>query len=137
MAELYEVVAPIGMARNPDHKTSIIAAAKVKRVTLRNTVLAHADQCGVYGFIDDDLKRIWHHTPESSLRKRRTELTQENWLLDTGCVRKNRKGQDEKVWRHRNHVFNPPSIVERQQHESKDAQIARLKALLDAHGIAY
>lgn len=102
-----------GMHRKPDHATSIEAAHKVKRFTLRQIVEEYALGCGRGGFTDDDLKRDYDNSPESSLRKRRTELMQENRVLDTGKTRANRFGQQEIVWVHRDYHPSPPPIIER------------------------
>ena len=126
-----------GMVRRDDHRTSYRAAAGVKRYTLREQVVDYALSAGVKGFIDDALKTVWFDRPESSLRKRRTELAQENILLDTGFTRLNRQGQYETVWVHRSFHPCPPPIVERQQPIGLKDENARLKAILDAHGIAY
>ena len=67
-------------------------------------------------------------TAESSVRKRRSELAQENVLLDTGRVRKNRHGNEEKVWMHREFHHNPPPLVDRVQPISKDQQLQTAQA---------
>lgn len=133
---LYRPVGEVrGMARNPDHSTSIKAAQRVKRVTLREAVLNYA--LSVNGFTDEDLRKQWPGQPESSLRKRRTELTQENYILEVGSTTTNDHGQSVKLWQHRDHHPCPPPIVDRPEPYSAKAEIARLKALLDAHHIAY
>lgn len=102
-----------GMHRKVDHETSIAAARKVRPAKLRQMVLDHAQERGWPGFIDDDLKERWPGKPESSIRKRRTELSQENWLLETGETRENRHGQQEKVWVHREYRPASPPLVAR------------------------
>jgi hypothetical protein len=116
------------MVRVPDHRTSITAATRVHRLTLRDAVLEAAHEARERGITDDELKVRYPDTPESSVRKRRTELTQENVLLDSGRVRKNRHGQEEKVWMHRAFHFNPPPLTEREQPISKAQQIVTLEA---------
>jgi len=79
------------------------------------------------GFTDHDLWALRPETPESSLRKRRSELVEENRLLDTGRVRTNGNGQEAKVWIDRAFHHNPPPIVEREQKISSAEQIKRLE----------
>lgn len=133
-----------GMVRKPDHSTSVAAAQTVKRQTLRQLVEEHALGVGGRGFIDDDLKAAWPDSPESSVRKRRSEMAEENLILETGRTRLNRKGQSEKVWMHRQFHHNPPPIVERQKKPSRadeivrlEAEVTRLKHILDANSITY
>lgn len=116
------------MTRRDDHHTSEEAAASVVRPTLRKMVANYALRFGTGGFIDDDLKACWPDHPESSVRKRRTEMTQQNILLDSGRTRRNRNGREEKVWVHRDFVNNPPPILDRPKYISKDDQIVRLEA---------
>lgn len=117
-----------GMVRRDDHATSIAAASTVRRVTLRQCVLDIALQAGHDGIIDDELKVAHPDTPESSVRKRRTELAQENVLLDIGRTRMNRHGQEETVWMHRDFHWSPPPLVDRAPPMSKDHQITILEA---------
>lgn len=137
MADLFEIE---GMVRKPDHPTSIAAAAKVKRVTIRALVEREAIMAGPRGIIDDELKATYPDRPESSFRKRRTELTQENHLLDTGRTRVNRQGQEEKVWMHRDFHHAPPPVKEREKPVSKSDRLVRLEAqktdLLDMVALA-
>jgi hypothetical protein len=116
------------MVRHSDHATSIAAAATVRRVTLRQCVLDIAERAGRVGVTDDELKIAHPDTPESSVRKRRTELAQENVLLDTGRTRLNRHGQAEAVWVLRDFHPCPPPVLNRTQAMSKDNQIATLQA---------
>lgn len=117
-----------GMVRRPDHATSIKAAGKVRKFTLRETVEQYARDVMREGFIDDDLKAAWPGKPESSLRKRRTELAQENRILDTGLTRTNRFGHEEIVWVHRNYHPSPPPMQERDT-APKQSRLARAEAL--------
>ena len=133
MTDLIELA---GMVRRDDHATSIAAATTVRRVTLRQCVLDIALQKGALGITDDELKVAHPDTPESSVRKRRTELAQENVLLDTGRTRMNRHGQDEAVWVHRDFHAFPPPLVERTAPMSKDHQITILEAQKRALQIA-
>jgi len=125
-----------GMVRKPDHDTSIAAALKVNRLSLQEIVIGHAMAAGGNGIIDDDLKRAYPEQPESSVRRRRTDLAKQNVLLDTGRTRLNQFGQREKVWVHRDFHHNPPPIIERQPTISKDHQIVILEAKLRAKNIA-
>lgn len=125
------------MVRNPDQRTSIMAAQRVQRVPIREYVIEFAQSRGYGGFIDEELLGSKPGQPESSLRTRRNELMQENILLDSGQTRTNRRGQEMIVWVHRDFHPSPPPVVERVVPESPKAEIARLKALLDAHHISY
>jgi len=49
-------------------------------------------------------------------------------LLESGRVRKNRHGQEEKVWMHRDFHWSPPPLVDRAPPMSKDHQITILEA---------
>jgi hypothetical protein len=73
--------------------------------------------------------------PESSYRKRRTELAEENILIAHGDEAKNHNGQDAKVWRHRAHCLYPPPIRPREVRPSRfdalNQEIARLVAEID------
>ena len=115
-----------GMHRQPDHETSIKAAGKVRRFTLREQVIDFARARGVTGFIDDDLK-LFFDTPESSMRKRRTELAQENIIVQTASTRLNVRGSEERVWVHRDYHPSPPPVQERDT-TPKQSRLARLEA---------
>lgn len=144
MADLFELAhPPKGTVRRNDHSTSRKAAVQVKRTTLRQIVLDYASRRSD-GFTDHDLWALRPETPESSLRKRRSELVEENRLLDTGRVRINENGQEAKVWIDRAFHHNPPPIVEREQKISRAEQIVRLEAeverlrrILDQHNVTY
>ncbi len=119
----------VGMVRHNDHSTSKRAASGVRRFTLRERVIEHARLTKNYGFTDDELKADHPQHPESSFRKRRTELAQENRIVETGALRANRFGQAEKVWVHRDFHPSPPPIVERDT-TPKQSKLARLEAQL-------
>ena len=121
--------APRGMVHNPDHSTSIKAARKVKRPTIRSKVLAFAEQDGD-GFIDEELRTIDPDAPESSLRKRRTELTDDGYILDSGTERKNSKGQDCTVWIHRKFHPAPPPVRPKVKGERAQALARRREGVL-------
>lgn len=101
-----------GMHRVPDHRTSILAAGTVlqTRDTLKSRVMQFARDAGPAGFIDEELVKMAPDRPESSLRKRRTELTAANWIIGTGRERKNSHNQAVEIFVHRDHCFNPPPV---------------------------
>jgi hypothetical protein len=102
-----------GLVRVPDHETSLCAAAHVdpNRPKLRARVLQFAADAGPAGFTDEELVLFDPKAPESSLRKRRTELTERNWIIEAGFTRQNRHGEAMKVWLHRKFVPNAPMIL--------------------------
>lgn len=130
-----------GMVRRDGPITSIMAAQTVsrKKLTVRQRVETFA-RFRPHGFIDSDLlefARDLHIAlrekapPESTYRKRRTELTQENRIIADTEQRKNDHEQAATVYYHRDHVQNPPPITERPKaakHEALREEIARLKA---------
>lgn len=131
----------LGMHRKPDHSTSIKAARGVRKFTLREQVIDFARDRRNSGFTDDDLKQAFD-TPESSMRKRRTELAQENIIVETGLTRLNTRGSEEKVWVHRDYHPSPPPVQERDTTPKQpkvarlEARVAQLEAILDEHGIS-
>ena len=104
---------PRGMVRQPDHVTSMAAAAVAERSgdPLRMQVLRFAKDAGPGGFIDEDTRSIDPARPESSLRKRRAELAEKNWIVEAGYTRRNSHGQESKVWIHRDFDGCPPPLV--------------------------
>lgn len=125
-----------GMVRKNDHETSIAAAAVVKRVSLREKVKAFAEERH-FGFTDEELWKELPGTPESSLRKRRTELTEENIILDSGLTTTNSHGQTVKLWVHREWHPNPPPIKAREYKEPASQKIARYEAIMRAHNVEF
>ena len=121
------------MTRTPDHVTSTRAAETVnkRKPTLRQIVLDYAARLPL-GFIDENLLLMRPDLPESSLRKRRTELTEENIILASTEARRNSKGQDCIVWRHRDHVLNPPPIKPREVKPSRFDELRGRNAKLEA-----
>lgn len=123
------------MVSRDDPITSTRAAEAVSRRkwTLRQRVEDFARRCP-HGFIDEEAGMLDPAAPESSLRKRRTELADENIVLSTGETRRNSKGQDCIVWRHRDHVHNPPPQRVREKKQSRFGELqernARLRAAL-------
>lgn len=127
-----------GMVRIPDAVTSVAAARGLKRETLKSRVMAFAREAGVFGFLDEELFAIDPSRPESSLRKRRTELFQAGWILDAGYDRKNSHGQPSKVWVHREHSLNPPPLgkVEKpKKWTAEDERAAVVKWLESRDGV--
>lgn len=123
-----------GMNRQPDHRTSIAAAATVSRrkITIRQRVEDFAKLCS-YGFIDESLLALDTSAPESSFRKRRTELCEENIIIASEQTRQNSKGQDCTVFYHRDHMIDPPPIKPRVQKPSRfEALQIRIAKLDDA-----
>lgn len=125
-----------GMVGRDDPTTSILAAETVskRRRTIRQRVEEYALRCPL-GFIDENLLLLDPLAPESSFRKRRTELADENIIIDTGETWQNSKRQDCIVWRHRDHVLDPPPLKPREQKpsrfESLQKENARLRAEVD------
>lgn len=96
-----------GMARTVDRPTSIKAAREVQRRsgTIREAVENFFALRGPMGATDDEVRRHFgDEKPESSYRKRRTELAQDGIILDTGKERGNRFGVKSTVWVHRDHA---------------------------------
>lgn len=129
------------MVGRDDPITSTRAAERVsnRKWTLRQRVEDFARRCH-YGFIDADLLLLDPDAPESSLRKRRTELADENRIIASEETRKNDKGQDCIVWYAREHVSNPPPLRAREKKPSRFAALqesnARLRAEVDAERAA-
>lgn len=111
--------------RSSDPPTSREAAETVAPAvgTIREEVLAFAMERGSTGFVDDDLVRTFcrgeEKRPESSYRKRRSELAQEGWIIDVGEQRTNGFGNNEIVWRHRGFVEAPPPLRTRDPKERR------------------
>lgn len=119
-----------GLHRRDDHHTSVKAAASIlpKRFTIRQQVEQFALDCGAAGFVDEQLEEEFPHWAPSSWRTRRSELAQENIILDSGRTKRNAAGREMIVWLHRDHHSNPPAKVERQPPQSKANRIAHLEA---------
>lgn len=104
-----------GLTQRGAPKTSIKAARTVMR--RQNTIRAEVEEFalgrGATGFIDEDLREHFGvNVPESSYRKRRTELAQDGYILDSGTTRKNRMGQSVTIWVHRNFAGDKAKPVE-------------------------
>lgn len=86
--------------RRNDHATSVDASEAVKPITAKIAlaVLRFAWAAGPDGFIDDDLKAAWPDSPESSYRKRRTELAAQGYLVTNKDERPNRNKRNELIW---------------------------------------
>lgn len=130
-------VSVTGMTRISDHITSIRAAEEVakRKLTIREQVIQFA-LSKPYGFTDDNLKAAFPDSPESSYRKRRTELSDENIIVARGDDDINRAGQKETIWTHRDHMLFPPPIKARQPKPSRftllQEENARLRAEVEA-----
>lgn len=105
---------------HPD--TSFAAAEKIRPAlpTIRAQVLAFAREAGAAdadsgGFIDEDLSALVDADDplklDRSIRPRRRELTEENYIVETSFRRQNAQGNDCVVWVHRDHHPAPPPIV--------------------------
>src|SRR4051812_20623424 len=95
-----EDLPPLAATRSDDHETSQEAAAKtsLKINARRAAVLSIASQSEPHGFIDDDLKVAFSDAPESTYRKRRSELAAHGYLRSDGEKRHNRHGHAELIW---------------------------------------
>lgn len=106
-----------------------------KAETIRAHVLNAARSFGSDGFVDEEL----YHLPllsrdrqhfERSVRPRRTELTNQGWLVDSGR-RREVNGNAQIVWVHRDYHPSPPPLRKLEQPRSRAellAEIATLKA---------
>lgn len=123
----------VGMTRIDDPVTSVLAAEKVsgRKWTIRQRVEDFARRLP-HGFIDEEVGMLKPDAPESSFRKRRTELADENIILDSGETRRNRKAQECIVWRHRMHMENPPPIKPREAKPSRFTALQEENAKLRA-----
>lgn len=86
--------------RRDDYRTSQAASDALKPVTgkIALAVLGFVRKRGVYGATDAEIRHAFPDAPESSYRKRRTELAQRGYLVDGRMTRKNFNGRDETVW---------------------------------------
>lgn len=82
----------------------------VRRATIRDAVLAFAKSAGAAGFIDHDLRAINPDAPESSIRKRRSELTQQGIIVNTGNTRTNENGVSAFIFKHRDHTADKQNV---------------------------
>jgi len=120
-----------GRTRTPDHATSEAAAESVGRraPTIRARVLAFAAKRPL-GFIDEELLALDPDAPESSYRKRRTELTDDGLILDSGLKSRKRNGELAIVWCHRKFHPAPPPITEKVRGPSAQALAKRKREKL-------
>jgi hypothetical protein len=109
-------------SRRTDPDTSHKAGAAIGPAVLpiRDQVLRFAIQRAEFGFIDDELKTAFPDAPESSYRKRRSELSEERLLVDTTKRRRNSHGNEEIVWIHRQFASQPAPVQERQSPTQRD-----------------
>lgn len=90
--------------RVPDHSTSIEAAEKVEqRLSELMTAVLGVLRSFPGGLTDSELRsemirRGWQDGPESTYRKRRTDLATLGLVIETGERRENERGSREKVW---------------------------------------
>lgn len=106
-AKREEAEATRRMTRAGAPRTSRKAAEVVagKKPTIRARVEQYARDRGARGFTDAELRMAVGTTgPESSFRKRRTELAQDGVVLDTGRERPNEHGVKATVWVHKDHA---------------------------------
>lgn len=93
-----------GLVRDPDHQTSIKAAThiinklpRLQELVLQNLAL-HPE-----GVTDTELRSLldarFGERPESTYRKRRSDLAKAGLAEETGARRDNGRGSLEKVWR--------------------------------------
>lgn len=117
--------------RRSDPDTSHKAAETVSPAlpSIRARVLEFALAAGKRGFIDGDLVKAFREHPESSFRKRRSELSEERWVLDSGDRRDNDFGNEEIVWIHRDHVVGPPPLLTRETAAKRGALQAEGRAM--------
>lgn len=83
---------------NPETSKEAAKAVAPKRVKIRDRVLEYARDMGAHGITDAELVERWPDAPESSYRKRRTELVQDGKLVDSGRTRLNKHGRRCVVW---------------------------------------
>lgn len=143
MPDLFEYADTRGMVQRNGRRTSKKAArsAAKHKTTKRDIVLVFA-RMHPKGFADFHLVEMRPDWSESTARKRRTELTQENIILDTGrTMRKPSNGEEVTVWVHRDYVPNPPPIITRPEpgptKKQLEAEIQRLQGILTKHGIGF
>lgn len=94
------------MTRHPDHSTSHEAADRIDTTVLQAEVLMVLDR-STKGLTDEQLrfhKRFKKRNfAESTVRKRRTELTQKGVVVWSGAKKKNNLGNNQKVWQLKKH----------------------------------
>lgn len=125
------------MTRSPDRPTSKKAARRVPRVTVRQLVNEFALRAR-NGFTDEAMQKMRPDWSESTARKRRTEMTEENIILDSGREQINDNGNSMAVWIHRSFHPNPPPVAPRKAKPTRkqlEAEIVRLQGIIDAHGL--
>ena len=97
--------AVVARVRSPDHTTSVAASDTVARriTSLMAAVHKAIKVSGTRGLTDSEvtlaiLAAGHPEAPDSTYRKRRTELTQLGHVRWNGARRRNQKGSMEKVW---------------------------------------
>ncbi len=116
-------------------ETSAAAAEKVKPKlpSIRSRVLAFAKGRGQGGFTDPEVVELGPNDiiGERSWRPRRSELTDENRILDSGRRFIGENGNEFVIWIHRDFHPSPPPIRERGKREAKWTGEAERKAVLE------
>lgn len=109
-------------ARRDDPDTSHLAADTIRPAvpTIRLQVKNYAHEH--FEFTDDELVHAFPDSPESSYRKRRSELTEQGWIVDTGKRRANGDGNLCIVWQHRDHHPDPPPLKTKSGKASKETK---------------
>lgn len=122
----------VGMVGRDDPITSVMAAEAVSncRWTIRERVLDFARRCQ-HGFIDEEVGMLQPGAPESSYRKRRTELTDENVIVASTETRRNSAGQPCVIFYHRDNIQNPPPLRAREKKPSRFAALQERVAKLE------
>lgn len=102
--DLGPVSSPLVRAEDSDTSHEAAGVIEVALSGIRGEVEAFARERGAEGFTDHDLNL--HFTPESesSYRKRRTELTQANIIVDSGRRKQLPHGGHVMIWIHRDFV---------------------------------
>lgn len=108
-----------GLTRTDDHATSIAAAARIadKLRPLQRMVYMQLAQAGDDGLTDSELRArcdaAYLKRPESTYRKRRSELVAMGIVEPTGQRRNNQSGQPEKAYRVNRHDIQDIQIPKR------------------------
>lgn len=117
------------LTREDDHDTSIEAAKRIEddlRPKQRLVYQAHAAH-PVHGLTDSELRayidaKLGFKAPESTYRKRRTELTDMGFIEATNMRRENAAGSAECVWRI---VANPTFRAQTRKQSKLNAAVSR------------
>lgn len=88
---------------HPDTSFKAASRLRPRAPAIRQQVLDFAFTVG-RAFTDDELVRAHPDSPESSYRKRRSELTEENRIVDSGYRTHNANQNAAVMWVHRDHA---------------------------------